>query len=43
MIWIQTKEAMRTRDNRLVAEAIEYGAIGFVHVVPTKWTMRDVL
>ena len=42
MIWIQTKEAMRTRDNRLVAEAIEYGAIGFVHVVPTKWTMRDV-
>lgn len=42
MIWIWTKEAMRTRDNPLVAEAMEHGAIGFVHVVSKKWTMRDV-
>lgn len=42
MIWIDTYEAMRETDNPLVRRVAERGPIGFVHVIPNKWTMRAV-
>lgn len=40
--WISTYRAMRTDDNPLVKEALKKGPIGFIHQIPSEWSMQDV-